>query len=205
MAIQFAIINGSHRKQSESLRVSQYIEARILKKSPGATVKIISMAGNPLPLWDESVWDGDPKWQKTWKPISETLKASEAVIVVSPEWAGMAPAGLKNIFLFCTQGELAHKPGVIVTVSAGMGGAYPVNELRTSSYKNTQLCYLPDHVIVRKAGEMLKDADKPASHDDEMVRKRIDYSLDLLAQYALAFRQVRESGVVNLKDFPYGM
>ena len=42
---------------------------------------------------------------------------------------------------------MAHKPGLIVTVSAGLGGSYPVTELRISSHKNTRLCYIPDHVL----------------------------------------------------------
>ncbi len=45
---------------------------------------------------------------------------------------------------------------MIVAVSSSSGGAYPIVELRASSDKNTRLCFIPDHVIVRSVGRMLK-------------------------------------------------
>ena len=77
-------------------------------------------------------------------PISNKLASSDAFIVISPEWHGMAPAGLKNFFLMWGKGELAHKPALIITVSSGDGGSYPVAELRMSSYKNNRICFLPE-------------------------------------------------------------
>jgi NAD(P)H-dependent FMN reductase len=116
----------------------------------------------------------------------------------------MVPPALKNFFLLCGTDLLAHKPGLIVTVSAGTGGSYPVTELRTSSYKNTRLCYIPDHVIVRNVGHMLQ-GNQAADEHDAALRERIDYSLRVLVEYAKALRLVRESGVIDLKAFPYGM
>ena len=49
--------------------------------------------------------------------------------VVSPEWNGMVPSMLTNFFLLCSNNELAHKPGLLVGVSSGTGGSYPVAEL----------------------------------------------------------------------------
>jgi hypothetical protein len=89
-------------------------------------------------------------------------------------------------------------------VSAGTGGSYPVTELRISSYKNTRLCYIPDHVIVRNVGQMLH-GDNPCEEHDQALRGRITYSLCLLVEYAKALRLVRASGVIDLKAFPYGM
>jgi len=66
---------------------------------------------------------------RLWGPIAKQLKSSDALVVVAPEWSGMVPPGLKNFFLLCGADVLAHKPGLIVTVSAGLGGSYPVNSL----------------------------------------------------------------------------
>lgn len=41
----------------------------------------------------------------------------------------MVPAALKNLFLLCTGGEIAHKPALIVAVASGQGGADLVAEL----------------------------------------------------------------------------
>jgi len=116
----------------------------------------------------------------------------------------MVPAGLKNFFLLCSGELLAHKPGLIISVSASLGGSYPVVELRTSSYKNTRLCYIPDHVIVRNVGQMLKGA-QPIDEHDRLLRERIDYSVRILLEYAKALKSVRDSGLIDLKRFPYGM
>ena len=139
-----------------------------------------------------------------WGPISKHLAQAQAFVVVSPEWSGMVPAGLKNLFLLCDNDELAHKPALIVAVSASSGGAYPINELRTSSYKNTRICYIPEHIIVRNV-ESLLQGDTAASPHDESLRKRIDYSLKLLLQYSKALAGIRESGVLDHKSFPFGM
>lgn len=200
--MKITVISGSHRDGSQSDRVAQYVANDLTKL--GVEASVISLAKNPLPLWDEGVWSDDPKWASLWGPISTRLKESDGFVVVSPEWSGMVPAGLKNFFLLCGAREVGHKPAMIVSVSSGMGGSYPVVELRQSSYKNTRLVYIPDHVIVRNVESMLNGSAPADSHDEEL-RKRIHYSLQMLVEYAKALCAVRESGKINLKEFPYGM
>ncbi len=77
-------------------------------------------------------------------------------------------------------------------------------ELRSSSYKNNRIVYIPDHVIVRNVEEMLT-GDEPANERDEGMRKRMRYSLQVLLEYSTALKGVRESGVINVKDYPFGM
>jgi NAD(P)H-dependent FMN reductase len=201
--MKIAIISGSHRTQGESHRVARYIE-RQLHDLGVEDVYLFPLADNPLPLWDEGLWGDDPKWKTLWGPIAAELRGAEGFVIVSPEWSGMAPAGLKNFFLLCDKELLAHKPGLIVAVSASMGGAYPVAELRMSSYKNTRLCYIPDHVIVRTVGRMLHGPE-PADQEDAALRNRLRYCLQVLLEYTKALRLVRASGVVDLKTFPYGV
>ena len=201
--MKISIIAGSHRKNSESQRVAEYVEKNLNKIGISST-NLISLAGNPLPFWDEEVWSKAPKWDAVWGPIAKQLQESSALVVVTPEWAGMVPAGLKNLFLLCGATDVAHKPALIVSVSSGVGGSYPVNELRISSYKNSRICYIPDHVIIRQVGEMLKGDVAASSHDDQ-IRKRLDYSLRVLVEYGKALTLVRESGVLDYKAFPFGL
>lgn len=201
--MKIAVISGSHRKNSESLRVAEYVSGRIAQTGAAET-QIISLSGNPLPLWDEGTWAGDPRWKELWGPVSSKLKEADGLVVISPEWGGMVPAGLKNLFLLCGAGEVAHKAGLIVAVSSGIGGSYPVAELRASSYKNSRICYIPDHVIVRQSEQMLK-GDTPQSPHDESIRKIIDYSVKVLIEYTKALKGIRESGVLDYKSFPFGM
>lgn len=200
--MKVAIISGSHRKESQSARVASFIAGEVSAAS--GTPTVISLSENPLPLWDEGVWSGDAKWQQVWSPISTQLKESDALVIVSPEWAGMAPPGLKNFMLLCSTADVGHKPALIVSVSSGVGGTYPVAELRISSYKNNRLVYIPEHVIIRNVEEMLH-GDAPQNDRDEATRARIRYGVRILGEYAKALALVRESGVVDHKGFPFGM
>jgi len=200
--MRIAIISGSHRNNSESDRVASYIAAELKKSS--IDTEYMSLAGNPLPLWDEGVWSGSAEWQRVWSPVSEKLQAASGFVVVSPEWAGMVPPGLKNFFLLCGVKEVAHKPALIVSVSSGIGGTYPIAELRSSSYKNNRIVYLPEHVIVRDVGNVLK-GELPASDRDNETRKRIAYGLGLLTEYSKALGLVRESGAIDHSAFPFGL
>jgi NAD(P)H-dependent FMN reductase len=197
-----AIISGSHRVDSQSDRVARYLGHEITRAKGEAD--IISLSKNPLPLWDEGVWSNDPKWAEVWGPISKRLKACDALVLVAPEWAGMAPPGLKNFLLLCSAAEVGHKPALIVSVSSGIGGSYPIAELRVSSYKNNRLVYIPEHVIVRNVEEVLH-GETPAGERDESTRARLRYGVTLLSEYARALKAVRESGTVDHKSFPFGM
>ncbi|HTN87896.1 MAG TPA: NAD(P)H-dependent oxidoreductase [Sorangium sp.] len=202
--MKIAVISGSHRNGSESGKVARHVQQQLSSSPDVSSTYALDLADNPLPLWDPEAWQPSEKWASAWSPISAELTASDAFVVVVPEWGGMVPAGLKNFFLLCTRGELAHKPALIVAVSASMGGSYPIAELRMSSYKNTYLCYIPDHVIVRNVRGLLND---PAaqSPDDERIRERLRYALGLLLQYGKALQLVRSSGAIDLTRYPYGM
>lgn len=208
--MKIAFVIGSHRPQSESGRIGQYLAARLQALVAGVSVATIDLGKNPLPFWDEGMWGkastvANPvDWATVWGPHSKTLAEAAGVVVISPEYAGMVPAALKNLFLLVDKGELAHKPGLIVGVSAARGGAYPVAELRGSSYKNAQLNWIPEHLIVRDAPKMFKD-ETPTLDDDKYLRARADYALKLLVEYAKALQLVRDSGVPDRKTYPFGM
>jgi len=204
--MKISIISGSHRKVSQSEKVARFVQRTLEANKVCEETWLFSLAQNPLPLWDESIWEGDPVWQDLLQPISGELASSDAFVVISPEWHGQVPAGLKNFFLMWSKGELAHKPALIVTVSSGDGGAYPVAELRMSSYKNNRICYIPEHVIVRNVESVLNDSPADNNPDaDQYFRARFAYALGILRQYALAMRQVRDSGATETVTFKNGM
>ena len=128
--------------------------------------------------------------------ISIKLNEADGFVFVVPEWGGMVPSQVKNIFLLASNNEFAHKPGLIVTLSESLGGSYPVVELRSFSYKNTKICWIPDHVIIRKVKEF--DPDK-----DLRLNSRLDYSCKMLLEYSKALVCVRNAA--DLKTFKNGM
>ena len=204
--MKISIISGSHRQASQSEKVARFIQGTLESQKLCDSTWLFPLAGNPLPLWDESIWESNPDWQRHLGPISEQLASSDGFVVVAPEWHGQVPAGLKNFFLMWSKGEVAHKPALIVTVSSADGGAYPVAELRISSYKNNRICYLPEHVIVRNVEGVLNDDPAQNNPDaDGYFRERIRYALGILVEYARALAQVRASGATDLSKFKNGM
>jgi hypothetical protein len=167
---------------------------------------LFSLAGNPLPFWDVSLRSESPAWKAALGPVHAQMNDSDGFVIVSPEWHGQVPSGLKNLFLLCGTDQMGHKPALIVTVSSGDGGAYPVAELRMSSYKNNRICYIPEQIIVRHVETVLNDDPAQNNADaDAYFRDRIGYALGILREYALALRQVRATGVTDTGVYRNGM
>lgn len=200
--MRLAIVSGSHRTASESDRISKIIFNRVEQLETFDHIDILSLARNPLPLWDESIYSGSEEWKELLAPWRKTLKEADAVALVVPEWNGMVPAAVKNFFLLFSSVQLGHKPGLIVSVSAAQNGAYPVAELRMSSYKNCRLCYLPEHLIIRNVADAFTGKDSEA---DQLLENRTDYCIRLLGEYARGLALVRNSGVADHKTFMNGM
>ncbi len=200
--MNLTIISGSHRSNSQSARISHIMKKRVEELSLFDEVNVLDLANNPLPLWDESIWEGSDEWKALLAPWRATLKASDAFIVVTPEWHGMVPAALKNFFLIFGAIQLGHKPALITSISSNIGGTYPVQELRSSSYKNNRICYIPEHLILRNVESLLTGEN---SEEDKYYSARIDYNLNLLTEYSKGLALVRNSGAVDHKTWPNGM
>ena len=203
--MKITIISGSHREPSQSRKVANHIEKE-LRQHHSLETWLFALANNPLPLWDQTIWEDNPEWDERLAPIREQLASSDGFVIVSPEWHGQVPAGLKNFFLLFNRFELGHKPALIVTVSSGDGGAYPVAELRMSSYKNNRICYIPEHVIVRNVESVLNDDENDNNPDtDRYFRERIRWALGILKGYAGALHPLREQVEIHHEKFGNGM
>jgi len=203
-AHRYVLISGSTRKASQSGKVTRYLAGRLSELDPGCAAEVVDLAFTPIEPWHEGLWEPGAVASDVWRETSAKLAAADALVLVSPEWNGMVSPALLNVFLMASKKELAHKPAMAVGVSASTGGAYPVAELRSYGHKNTQIVYIPDHVIVRNVRTVL-NAPEAESEAEEWLRGRMDYSLQILSAYARALRSVRQSGLVDLESYPYGM
>ncbi|GIZ12007.1 NADPH-dependent FMN reductase [Pseudomonas sp. NCCP-436] len=197
--LNIALVAGSSRSNSQSGKVARFLRQRLidLGHTTQEQSNVIDLGLAPLPLWPAD--DSGP-----WELFRQQLAAADAVAIVAPEWNGMACPAVKNFFLYASKAELAHKPGLLVGVSSGIGGAYPISELRASGYKNCRLCYLPEHLIVRQVEKVL-NGPQPADEADERIRARIDYTLDVLVRYAHALQPVRAAINFDNPAFANGM
>ena len=136
--MKISIISGSNRKNSQSIKISKIYFEKLNRLD--ASVNLISLEKERLPFWEDDFEGYIPPYKEAFKNISIKLHESKGFVFVVPEWGGMVPSQVKNIFLLASNNEFAHKPGLIVTLSESLGGSYPVVELRSFSYKNTKIC-----------------------------------------------------------------
>ncbi|MFK8026894.1 MAG: NADPH-dependent FMN reductase [Gammaproteobacteria bacterium] len=202
--MKIGIISGSHRSPSQSDKVANYING-CLADSHTETWQY-SLANNPLPLWDQSIWENDPAWVERLTPIKKSLTECDGFIIISPEWHGQVPSGLKNFFLLFSNKELGHKPALLVSVSSGDGGAYPIAELRMSSYKNNRICYIPEQLILRHVESILNENEENNNAKSHTYyQARINWALDILIGYANALKPMRETTQLFNDKFNNGM
>lgn len=197
MSRHIVLLSGSNRSNSQSIKVARYLRDRLEKLELCDSSELIDLASSRLPLWPEEDTD------RVWNAQQSILKKATALIVISPEWNGMACPAVKNFFLYAGLGELGHKPALLVGVSAGLGGAYPIAELRASSYKNSRILYLPEQLIIRNVESML-NSEEPSDESDSRIRARADWALQILCQYDAALRTIR-SAIEHRPEFSTGM
>lgn len=202
--MKIGIIVGSHRQDSQSAKIAGFLSE--LLKAKGADTWTLDIGKTPLPLWDEAVFSKSGKWDVL-NELSAKLHASDAFVLVTPEWHGMVPSGMKNfMLLWASGGELAHKPALLCAVSVSGGGTNPIAEMRMSGYKNNRVCYLPEHLIVRNCAKVMNPDE--ADNDSELhtlIADRADYCAAQLIAYAEAFVGIRASGTTSLDHYKNGM
>jgi len=132
MAI-YSIISSSVRTGKKSQRVALYFKNYIAEHNLGSA-EILDLEEYNFPIFEERL-----KFQKT--PLknaisfSEKIKASDAVIIVTPEYNGGYPASLKNVIDLLTD-EWKKKPVAFATVSAGnFGGMQAITSLQFLFWK----------------------------------------------------------------------
>jgi azobenzene reductase len=186
------IINFSLRQnnKADSHKVAHYLEQKW-----GSDAELINYVDLELPLWDEGVWEHSDEWEKLLTPLKARLSNASGYIFVVPEYAGSASPALANFNLFLGV-ESNHKPVLIVTVSSGRGGAYPVGSIRSFAYKNSKVNYIPEHIIVRDSQNVL-NAEVAIETGDIYIRDRIDYILNIFDIYCAQFIGIREQIKAN--------
>jgi len=199
--MKISIISTSHRKNSESKRISKIIKDYILENNNSIECFLLDVFETNIPLWTSEKKENSNFWDKKIKQISSELVSSDGFVFVVPEYGGMATPNSKNFFLIFNNGELFHKPGLIVSISSGNGGSYPISDLRSSSYKNSHITWVPENIIIRNVEQYL-----PKAHGElipEWIDRRINYACNLLLKYSEHLKPIQK--IINRKDFANGM
>lgn len=203
--MKFTIIVGSHRIGSQSTKVSNFVKF-LLEEKMKSEVEIINLENNPLPLWGMDIEKENSRVADLASDFRKMLQSSDGCVLITPEWNGAATPAINNFFLYIDK-ELAHKPLMLVSVSSGLGGAYPIAELRSFGHKNKYFVIVPSHVIVRDVNSVLNDNDMDDTQDlnDSRIKNRIYWSLQTLWEYSKALTQMRDNTKFDLIEHSNGM
>lgn len=195
--MNITIISGSSRDNSQSRKVSEFLAARLNEKD--TTTEILDLYQKNLPPYDP---DRDVEGVEE---MRSTLESSDGYVLVSPEWDGMVNHRIIS-FLHYVKKTMADKPVLVVGVSSSLrGGKYPVEQMRMMGSKNTHYVVIPEHLVVADVKNVMNSHDLEGDDDDQYIKKRADYAVSVLVEYAKALKNVRDSGVVDYETYPNGM
>ena len=193
--MKITIISCSTRDNSQSKKVANYLSFCLTKFNIDNA--ILDLNDKKLPLYNAT--ENGP-WELIWKEISHLLSQSDGFIFISAEWDGMFSAGLHNM-LHYTDKELADKPVLLVGVSSGRGGQYPLQQMRIMGYKNKRFVVIPESLYYDHIQQSLIDN----AFVNNQIIERTDYALKVLIEYAKSLKLVRDSGVINYEKFSNGL
>ena len=199
------IISSSQRAASQSAKVAEF-----MLHMPSSFTKLDHIE---LCKYDLPFWDGEQESRaahKNWRRISNKVSQADALVLITPEWGGMASPLIKNFLLMCNNQQTAHKPALLVAISSGISGAYPIAELRMNALKNNKLVAVPDHLIIRNVEEVLNQPNSSTlTERDSNLQARIKYSLQMLYQYSQALLAIRQqhnnAPYPKQQEYIYGM
>lgn len=197
--MKLTIVSGSNRQDSNSLKAAKYLSV-VAKAQQFSEVEIIDLSKVATAFWNEAAWANADEWAPM-RELTAKLANSDAFIFISPEWHGMATPMIKNFLMFCGQNEVGHKPVLLASVSAGLGGTYPISELRMTGSKNNHVCFIPDHLIFRNANDLFKTEGQIT---DEALHGRADHVVKSLSLYAKALAPVRDQLLDGMAKYPFG-
>ncbi|BCE02609.1 NAD(P)H-dependent oxidoreductase [Marinicellulosiphila megalodicopiae] len=197
--MNLVIISASQQKQSNSKLVAQVLQDRAQHYS---NISHIELQTLNLPFYSPDI-DDMSFYCANWSDINEQLNNADAFVMVTPEWNGTASPMLKNFLYYLDSAHSANKPVCLVSVVFGINGAYPIAELKSNAFKNNKLVPIPDHLIIREVNQFLEDV-KTGDSNHSLIA-RVDYSLEMLYQYAQALKPVQKLAHTYSSSFGQGM
>jgi NAD(P)H-dependent FMN reductase len=179
LAFAGSLRRGSYNKQLVRRAAAAAEEA-------GAVVTFVDLADYPLPVFDEDVEaQSTPEHAKK---LKELMKASDGMLIASPEYNGSVSGALKNVIDWASRPGESEKPyaafaGKVATVMAaspsGLGGVRGLRHLRTI-LSHVQMIVLPQQVTIAQAYDAfdeagrLKDA-KAAERVADLGRGHVEF------------------------------
>jgi NAD(P)H-dependent FMN reductase len=161
------IISGTNRPGSNTRKVASRIEASY--ETLGVKTQLLDLAMLPPEIISPTSYAEKPSGLK---PFTDSILASNGLVVVTPEYNGGVPGILKLfIDMLPFPESFEARPVCFVGVAAGIWGALrPVEQLQAIfGYRNAHI--FPERVFISGVGKTLDTAGNFANAD---IEKRLD-------------------------------
>lgn len=209
--MKILLVGSSQRDNSKSFAVAKYVQENILDNIKEVNSSILDLSTYPF-LLDHygTVRDDAVELTANKSDVLSQLYACDAIVFIAPEWGGMIPPALVNLFLLTANGSanglpLGHKPAFAIGVSASGGGSNPISLLKGYAAKNSHLTWLPLHAIIQNVDDFLMQPWSPKEEGRfSQVQSRLLVGLQSLTIYATQLKGVREELVTLSKVHPFG-
>ena len=207
--MKILIRSSSQRSNSMSLEVSKYLVKHKVVEEKSITTSILDISDFPA-LLHHYEGNHNEKIIQNKKEVLDQLYSSDAFIFVVPEWGGMIPPGLVNLFLLTANGSangmpLGHKPGFIIGISASGGGHNPIPLIKGYTAKNSHITWISLHTIINNVEDFLaKEWNPTLNNRYSQIQSRLQVGIKALKIYAKSLKNVRNELVELSKVHPFG-
>ena len=165
--MQIAIVSGSSRPNRLSHQVALELANRI-NAIENTSAWLFDVLEERLPLLDATYASQDSPSTRL-EELSTKLEDSDGFIIVSPEWNGTFPGGLKNSMDYFLP-QYKKKAFGIIGVSAGVLGGINAAKNLVTYCQHLKGIVSPSLLITPSVGKLFTDG----SLTDESYAKRLD-------------------------------
>ena len=157
------IISGTNRPGSNTRKVTAQVEA--IYQSLGVKTLLLDLTEMPLEIFAPTSYAEKPA---AFKKFTDAILASDGLVIVTPEYNGSVPGGLKYfIDMLPFPESFESRPVCFVGLAAGIWGALrPVEQLQAIfGYRNAFI--FPERVFMPGIGKLLNEAGQFTNPDME--------------------------------------
>lgn len=186
LTLSIPLILGTRRVGRRSAHVARLASAELARIS-SVRSELLDLADCDLPVMELRA-DRACEMLPDVRRFCDELAASDAVLIVTPEYKNSYPGALKNALDYLPADALRRKPVGIVTVSSGPhGGVNCLSQLRLVCLALGGVP-IPEHLPVANVQELFDDEGRLRGPE---LRDRMHRFLQELVWYAEALRNQR--------------
>ena len=180
--MKVAIIIRKYKARKKKHRLAYYLKNQMMEKE--VTVNLIDLKNYPLPVFGSAISE---EQTKSVEEIGSTLKSSQAVIIVTPEYHSNISAALNNALEYCGMSLIGKVTGIASASATQFGGVQASNTLQIT------LLNLGAYPVSRRL--LVPEIHLAFNQDNEPVRTEIKEQVEKFLNEMLSYANAIQNKV----------